>query len=110
MGAVAATDNAAALPTVGAWTEYTDYAEATRPVLTLANEAAQATDNSASQASFTIAAPAGDVIGAFIVDSDQKNTATGATVLYGVGDFASAKVVDAGDTLNITVTLSAASA
>lgn len=108
-GAEAATDNAAALPNVGNWTEYTTYDEATRPALVLENEAGQATSNSVTAATFTINAT-NSVFGAFVVDSNAKNTATGATVLYGVGDFASAKAVDAGDTLNVTVTLSAASA
>lgn len=109
-GAPAAADAAASLPNVGAWTEYTEYDEATRPVATLANEASQATTNSASPASFTIASPAPDVVGVFVVDANGKNTNTSATVLYGVGDFASPKVVDPADTLNVTVTLSAASA
>ncbi len=109
-GAPAATDAAASLPTVGNWTEYEDYSEANRQTLTLANESGQATNNSASPASFTIASPAGDVYGVFVVDSNNRGAASGATVLYGVGDFAAAKVVDPNDTLNVTVTLSAASA
>jgi hypothetical protein len=111
-GAPAATDAATSLPNVGNWTEYEDYDAATRPALTLANEGGdQATDNSASPASFTIGSPAGDVYGVFVVDSASKGTNTSATVLYGVGDFSGgAKVVDPDDTLNVTVTLSAASA
>lgn len=109
-GSPAAGDAAASLPSVGNWTEYTEYSEGTRPVLTLANEASQATNNSASPAAFTIASPAPDVYGVFVVDANAKGANTSATVLYGVGDFASAKVVDPADTLNVTVTLSAASA
>lgn len=109
-GAPAAGDAAASLPSVGAWTEYTEYSEGTRPVLTLANEASQATNNSASPAAFTIASPAPDVFGVFVVDANVKGANTSATVLYGVGDFGAQKVVDPNDTLNVTVTLSAASA
>lgn len=109
-GSPAAADAAASLPNVGAWTEYEDYDEAVRQTATLANEASQATDNSASPASFTIGSPAGDVYGVFVVDANGKGTNTSATVLYGVGDFGAAKVVDPNDTLNVTVTLSAASA
>jgi hypothetical protein len=109
-GAPAATDASSALPTVGNWTEYEDYDETVRQTATLANESGQATTNSASPAAFTIASPAGDVFGVFVVDANVKGGASAATVLYGVGDFASAKVVDPNDTLNVTVTLSAASA
>ena len=101
---------AASLPSVGAWTEYTEYDEVTREILTLASEASQSTNNSASVASFTIESPAPDVYGVFVVDANAKGTNTSATVLYGVGDFGAAKVVDPNDTLNVTVTLSAASA
>ena len=108
-GSPAAGDQATDLPNVGNWTEYTEYDEATRQALTLANESSQSTNNSASPASFTIGSPAPDVYGVFVVDANAKGANTSATVLYGVGDFSSAKVVDPNDTLNVTVTLSAAS-
>lgn len=109
-GAPAAGDTASALPSVGAWTEYTEYSETVRQTLTLASETGQSTNNSGAVAAFTIDTPAPDVFGVFVVDSSAKNQSSAATVLYGVGDFASQKVVDALDTLNVTVTLSAASA
>jgi len=109
-GAPAAADAAASLPNVGAWTEYEEYSEGTRQTLTLANEASQSTNNSASVAAFTIASPAPDVFGVFVVDANAKGSNTSATTLYGVGNFVSQKVVDLNDTLNVTVTLSAASA
>jgi hypothetical protein len=110
-GAPAATDDAATLgASPQAWTEYTEYDEATRQALTLANESGQSTNNSASVAAFTIGSPAPDVYGVFVVDNNTKGGQSPATVLYGVGDFSSAKVVDPNDTLNVTVTLSAASA
>ena len=110
-GAPAAGDTATELPgTTMNWAEYEDYDEAVRQTATLANETGQATTNSASPAAFTIGSPAADVYGVFVVDANGKGTNTSATVLYGVGDFGAAKVVDPNDTLNVTVTLSAASA
>jgi hypothetical protein len=110
-GSPAAGDAASALPSVGAWTEYTEYTSSVRPTLTLDGAFASGTqDNSASPASFSIDTPAPDVYGVFLVDSNSKGANTGANVLYGVGDFGAAKVVDAGDTLNVTVTLQASSA
>lgn len=110
-GAAAAGDSAAAIGvSPAAWTEYTEYDEATREALTLGTVSAGSVDNSASVASFTIASPAPDVYGVFVCDDNTKGGSSPATVLYGVGDFASAKVVDPDDTLNVTVTLSAASA
>jgi hypothetical protein len=111
-GAPAAADAANLLPNVSplAWSEYTEYSQSVRQTLTLNNEASQATDNVGNVAAFTIQSPAPDVYGVFVVDDNTKNSASGATVLYGVGDFGAAKVVDDGDTLNVTVTLSAASA
>jgi hypothetical protein len=109
-GAPAAGDAASALPSVGNWTEYEDYDGAVRPTLILGAAAAGSIDNVGNVASFTIGSPAADVYGVFVVDDDTKGSPTGATVLYGVGDFGAQKVVDPNDTLNVTVTLTAASA
>ena len=108
-GAPAANDTALNLGSQ-AWTEYTDYSEPNRQTLTLGTVAAGSIDNAASVASFTIASPAADVFGVFVVDDNTISGQSPATVLYGVGDFGTAKVVDLNDTLNVTVTLSAASA
>ena len=109
-GAPAAGDAASALPSVGAWTEYEDYDAATRPALVLGAAVAGSIDNVGNVASYTIASPAADVYGVFLVDGSNKGFASPSTTLYGVGDFGAAKVVDANDTLNVTVTLKAASA
>lgn len=110
-GAPAAGDTAL---TIGispvAWTEYTEYSEGNRQALTLGTVTTGSVDNSASVAAFTIASPAPDVVGVFVTDDNTKGGQSPATVLYGVGDFAAAKVVDPNDTLNVTVTLAAASA
>lgn len=113
-GTPLASDPAAQLPGgTMQWTEYEDYDAATRPALTLGTVASSPpidVDNVGNEASFTIDTPAGDVYGVFVVDSSSKGTNSNANVLYGVGDFASAKVVDDADTLNVTVTLVASSA
>ena len=108
-GAAAADDTAANLG-AQAWTEYTEYDEAVRQTLTLGTAAAGSIDNVGNVAAFTIGSPAPDVFGVFLVDNNTKGAQSPATVLYGVGDFASQKVVDPDDTLNVTVTLTAASA
>jgi hypothetical protein len=108
-GAAQASDSAANLGAQN-WTEYTEYDEGVRQTLTLGTVSAGSVDNVGNVASFTIGSPAPDVIGVFVVDDNTKNAQSPATVLYGVGDFSSAKVVDPNDTLNVTVTLSAASA
>jgi hypothetical protein len=112
-------DTGANLPSSNAnWVEYTEYyvdspGEASaRPALTLGTVSAGSVDNSLSVATFNIESPAPDVYGVFVTDGSVKNSASGADVLYGVGDFQSgAKTgLAAGDTLNVTVTLSATSA
>ena len=108
-GAPAANDSSANIG-AQAWTEYTEYNAANRAALTLGSVTAGVVSNTGSVASFTIASPAPDVYGVFIVDDNTKGGQSPATVLYGVGDFTGAKVVDPNDTLNVTVTLSAASA
>jgi hypothetical protein len=108
-GAPAANDTAANLG-AQAWTEYTEYDQAVRQTLVLGTVSGGSIDNSAGPASFTIGSPAPDVYGAFIVDDNTKGGQSPATVLYGVGDFGAAKVVDPDDTLNVTVTLTATSA
>ena len=88
------------------WAEVTAYSEATREVLTLGTVTSQSVDNSASKASFSINGSA-TVGGAFVTDTSTKGGATG--ILYGVGAFTGGdRTVANGDTLNVTVTLTAA--
>ncbi|MCP5414353.1 MAG: hypothetical protein H6961_07065 [Chromatiaceae bacterium] len=88
------------------WTEVTDYSESTREALVLGTVASQSVDNSASKASYSINATA-TVGGAFITTVNTKGGTTG--TLYGVGAFSGGdKSVDNGDTLNVTVTCTAA--
>ena len=89
------------------WSEVTDYSQSVRQTLTLGTAAAGSIDNSASKASYSINATA-TVAGAFINSDSTKSGTTG--TLYGVVDFASSRSVISGDTLEVTVTLTAASA
>lgn len=88
------------------WLEVSAYT-GNRQALTLGTVAAGSVDNSASKASFPITSDATTIGGAFV-----SSVATGtAGILYGVGAFTGGdKSADNGDTLNVTVTLTAASA
>ena len=90
------------------WSELTGYSQAARPTVTLGSVASQSVDNSASKATFTINATA-TVAGAFIITDNTKGGTSSGTI-YGVVDFGSARSVISGDTLEVTVTLTAASA
>jgi hypothetical protein len=88
------------------WTENTTYSNATRPALSLGTVSAQSVDNAASKASFTINGST-TIFGAFVTTNSTKGGTTG--TLYGAADFAASRAVLNGDTLNVTVTLTAAS-
>mgnify|MGYP003659687430 FL=1 len=103
-GAAAAADTMASH---AAWTEVVDYSQSVRQTLTLGTAAAGSIDNSASKATYSINGTA-TVAGAFI-NSDSAKSGTAGT-LYGVVDFGSSRAVISGDTLEVTVTLTAASA
>ena len=89
------------------WTEITDYSESVRQTIVLGTPAAGSVDNSASKATFSINGTT-TIFGAFLANASAKG-GTGGT-LYGVVDFGSSRAVISGDTLEITVTLTAASA
>jgi len=87
------------------WTENTGYSNANRPTLTLGTPSGGSVDNSASKAVFNINA-SGTIAGAFIATNNTKGGTTG--TLYGEGNFAEGnRSVVNGDTLNVTVTLTA---
>lgn len=89
------------------WVEVTAYDESVRQTLTLGTVASQSVDNSASKATFTISTNSTTVGGCFVTTSSTKSGTTG--TLYGAGAFtAGDKSLDDGDTLNVTVTLTAA--
>lgn len=86
------------------WAELTPYTEATRPAFTPGAISSGSVDNSAAKASFSINATA-TIAGAFLVANSTKGGTTGP--LYGVADFAAARDVVNGDTLNVQATLTA---
>ena len=91
------------------WAEVTAYDESTREALVLGSIASQSVNNSGSKASFTISTDSTTVGGAFLTTNNTKGGTSG--TLYGVGAFTGAdKSTDDGDTLNVTVTLTAAAA
>jgi hypothetical protein len=103
-GTIAAADTMASH---GGWTEDATYSNATRPALTLGSVASQSVDNSASKAVFTINGTT-TIYGAFVTTNSTKSGTTG--TLYGAADFGTARAVLAGDTLNVTITLTASAA
>lgn len=89
------------------WTEVTAYSESTRPALVFGSVAAGSVDNSASKASYTVNADNTQIGGAFTVSNNGKGGISG--ILYGGGAFAGGnKTLSNGDTLNVTITCTAA--
>jgi hypothetical protein len=98
------TGTPAAADTMGShasWAEIAPYSDANRPTFTPGTVASGSVDNSASKAVFNINAT-DDVYGAFLSNENTKSGTDGK--LYGAGDFSSARSVQDGDTLNVTVT------
>lgn len=86
------------------WTDSTDFSNATRPAWTGGTPSAGSVDNSASPSVFNINATA-TILGAYLVNNSTKGGTTG--TLYGIAAFAASRSVVSGDTLNVTVTLTA---
>lgn len=90
------------------WTEATGYSESVRQTLTLGTVSGQSVDNSASKASFSMNAT--DTIGGCFITTDSTKAGSSGT-LYSVAAFTGGdRAVVNGDTLNVTATLTAASA
>lgn len=89
------------------WTTITPYSNATDPAVTWGTVASQSVDNSASPAAFSINAT-DTVFGAFMKTDNTKGGTAG--ILIGGADFAASRGVANGDTLNVTVTATMASA
>jgi hypothetical protein len=87
------------------WSEITDYSNGTRPPWTSGAVASGTVDNSASKAGFNINATA-TVWGAFMVGVSGHGTVKGGAngTLLGAGDFTTYRIVQSGDTVNVTVT------
>jgi hypothetical protein len=86
------------------WAENAAYSNAGRPALSLGSAAAGSIDNAASVAAFAINGVA-TLKGAFIATNTAKGGSVG--TLYSAGTFPSNRAVGPGDTLNVTVTLTA---
>lgn len=90
------------------WTEIQDYSEGVRQTLTLGTVSSQSVSNSASKAVFSINGTA-TVGGAGICTNSTKGGTSG--TLYGAGAFTGGnRSVISGDTLNVTITCTAAAA
>jgi len=89
------------------WAESADYTESVRQTLTLGTVASKSVDNTASKAEFSINATV-TITGAFITTSNTKSGTAG--TLIGAVAFGSSRAVISGDTLQVTCTLTAASA
>ena len=100
-GSAAAGDT---LASHGGWSEVTAYT-GDRKALTLGSVSGQSVSNTANKAEFAINGSA-TVAGAFVC---VGATGTGG-ILYGVADFSTARGVEDGDTLEISATLTMASA
>jgi hypothetical protein len=95
------------------WTEVAAYDEAVRQTLTLGSISGGSVSNTAAKAVFTISTDSTDIGGAFISNGSAKATDSGYNtgVLYGAGAFTQGnKSLDDGDTLTVTVTLTATAA
>lgn len=87
------------------WAEVLDYSEANRQTLNLGSIVSGSVDNSASKAVYSISGTI-TVGGAFLTTYQTKGVTSG--TLYGGGAFAGGnRQVFAGDTLNVTLTLTA---
>ena len=86
------------------WSEITAYS-GTRPALTLGTVSAGSVSNTASKAVFTMNGTY-DCYGAFVCSAASGTSGT----LYGAGDITTHRSGDSGDTITMTVTLTAASA
>jgi len=110
MGLTDGTPTIAAADTMAShagWAEVTGYSETVRQTLTLGSVASQSVDNSASKATFSVNATV-TIGGSFITTSNTKGGTTG--TLIGGAAFTADRAAASGDTINVTATLTNASA
>lgn len=84
------------------WAEVTAYSNATLPAITFGTTSGGS--NTATAVTFNINGTE-TVAGAFVTTNSTKGGTTG--TLYSAGDFAASRSVVSGDTLNVTLTVSA---
>lgn len=109
--AIAAGDTAASH---AGWTENTNVSNSpnVRQTVTWGSVSGQSVDNSASKASYTIAVASPDsqtIYGAFLI-TDATLGGTSGTLIAAAAFSGGDKVLNGGDTLNVTITATAASA
>ena len=104
--AISSGDSAGEIGGTNAWSELTEYDEASRVVVAFGSVSAQILSNSANKATFTANASK-TVKGAFVVSSNTKIDTTG--TLFGAAAFGSTRDVVDDDQLLLTVTLVATS-
>ena len=102
---VAAGDTIAAGGHAG-WVEVTAYSDPARPTLTLDAVSGQSVSNSTNKASFSINASA-TVGGAFIVTDSTRGGTAGTLIAVAAFGSPGDRAVASGDTINVTVTLTA---
>lgn len=90
------------------WAEVVAYSQGARPALTLGNVSSQAVSNSANVASFSIDDSA--TVGGAFITTDGTKAGTSGTLVGGAAFSGGDRTVANGDTIEITVNLSAASA
>lgn len=91
------------------WAEATAYDESVRQTLTMGTVSSQSVSNTASKASFTISTNSTTVGGAFVTTDNTKGGTSG--TLVGIAAFSGGdKSTDDGDTLNVTITSTLATA
>lgn len=92
------------------WTELAAYSEGVRQTFTPGTVAGGSLDNSAAKATFTINAANTLIGGLFLTDSSTKSGTAG--TIYGMAPFAANgfRQLNSGDTVTVTVTLSATAA
>lgn len=88
-------------------TEFTNYTESTRVAYTPAAAASQSIDNTANRAVFTADTGGGTVYGAALLSASGKSATTGK--LFSSARFATPKVLDEADVLNVAYTVGAGS-
>lgn len=113
IGLVGATHSYAIADTMAShagWAESAAYSNGTRPAMTLGALSGTSTvtcDNSGSVAVFNINGTA-TLNGSFVTSNSTVSGTTG--TLYGEGDYLASRGVASGDTVNVTITLTAAAA
>jgi hypothetical protein len=88
------------------WTENENYSESVRQTWSDGGVSSKSVDNSGSPATFSIDTDSQTIAGLFLTSDNTKGGTSG--TLFSAADFASAKAVDNGDTLEVTYTVTGA--